>query len=316
MKRVRLTQARHGWATTRKDAPVFKGHPLRNNAAVESRYLLGLSALVAQMTAQVRREVIRLFQSEAAAVYFRKHGTHAGDAMDAAPTGGNIASQARILVRSLEDRFNALFGNRAPALAGQMVDGANAASTTALHGSLAKMTGGLSLKTSLMTPQLRTVYKAAVAENVSLIKTIAADYLKNVERSVMRSITTGRGLEDLVPALENYEGYTHRKAKNVALDQTRKTYNAINRDRMTGIGVRKFQWIHSGGGAEPRPLHVSYNGQIFSFDALPIIDEKTGERGIPGQAINCRCTMAPVFQFDDDAESGTLPANAPDAGGE
>jgi SPP1 gp7 family putative phage head morphogenesis protein len=184
-----------------------------------------------------------------------------------------------------------------------MVDGAQAASKTALHTSLKKMTGGLSLKTSLMTPQLNAVYKAQVAQNVGLIKTIAAEYLKNVEGAVMRSITTGRGLQDLVPALEQYEGYTHRKAKNVALDQTRKTYNAINKGRMTGIGVKRFMWIHSGGGAEPREDHIAMDGEVFSFDNPPVIDERTGERGIPGQAINCRCTMAPVFDFSDAQEN-------------
>jgi uncharacterized protein with gpF-like domain len=42
------------------------------------------------------------------------------------------------------------------------------------------------------------------------------------------------------------------------------------------------------------------DGKIFSFDDLPIIDRKTGERGIPGQAINCRCTMTPVYEFDSE----------------
>jgi SPP1 gp7 family putative phage head morphogenesis protein len=295
-KQVKLTAARHGWAAGRAQAPTFRGDPLRNNAGVESRYVVGLQALCAQMTAQVKREVLRLFQTEAAGAHF---------AQDAA----NIGSQARILVNSLDKRFNALFAKRAPQLAGQMVEGAAAASKTALHGSLKKMTGGLSLKTSLMTPHLTAVYKAQVAANVGLIKTIASEYLKKVEGAVMRSITTGRGLQDLVPALEEYEGYTHRKAKNVALDQTRKTYNAINRGRMTAIGVKRFQWIHSGGGAEPRELHVAMDGQIFSFDNPPVIDEKTGERGIPGQAINCRCTMAPVFDFSDTDNERAVNAN-------
>jgi SPP1 gp7 family putative phage head morphogenesis protein len=291
-KTVKLTGARHGWAAGRTTAPQFKGTPLRNNAGVESRYVIALQSLCAQMTAQVNREVLRLFKSDAAGSHF---------ATDAAGPGpnANIGSQARILVRSLEKRFNALFAKRAPLIAEQMAAGAEAASKTALHGSLQKMTGGLSLKTSLMTPQLKAVYRAQVAQNVGLIKTIASEYLHKVEGSVMRSITTGRGLQDLVPALEQYEGYTHRKAKNVALDQTRKTYNAINQGRMTAIGVKRFQWIHSGGGAEPRELHMAMDGQVFSFDNPPVIDEKTGERGIPGQAINCRCTMAPVFDFSD-----------------
>jgi uncharacterized protein with gpF-like domain len=36
---------------------------------------------------------------------------------------------------------------------------------------------------------------------------------------------------------------------------------------------------------------------VYSFDDLPVVDERTGETGIPGQAVNCRCTMSPVFDF-------------------
>lgn len=305
-----LTKSRASYAAQRSQAPQFKGTPLRNNAGVESRYVIALQSLCAQMTAQVAREVRRLFDSDAARVYFAQDSREDGlrgwlAGMDAAGPGpnANIGSQARILVRSLEKRFNALFAKRAPVIATQMADGVESASKSALHASLQKMTGGLSLKTSLMTPKLKAVYRAQVTQNVGLIRTIAAEYLKNVEGAVMRSITTGRGLQDLIPALQQYEGYTHRKAKNVALDQTRKTYNAINKGRMTAIGVKRFQWIHSGGGAEPRELHMAMDGQVFSFDNPPVIDEKTGERGIPGQAINCRCTMAPVFDFSDTEEN-------------
>lgn len=54
---------------------------------------------------------------------------------------------------------------------------------------------------------------------------------------------------------------------------------------MKSAGVKKFQWLHSAGGRDPRPLHINdypsgLNGGIFSFDDLPVIDEKTGERGI------------------------------------
>lgn len=290
-KTVRLTATRAAWAATRAQAPQFKGKPLRHSAAVESRYVEALQALAAQMTGQVKREVLRLFKGDAAAAHF---------AQDAAP---NIGTQARILVNDLSKRFNNLFAKKAGDLARGMVDGAAQASKTSLHGSLSRLTGGLSLKTSLMTPQLSAVYKASVHTNVSLIKTIASEYLGRVERSVMRSITTGNGLQDLIPELNEHEGYTHRKAKNVALDQTRKTYNAINKGRMTAIGVKRFQWIHSGGGAEPRPDHVAMDGKIFSFDNPPVIEPKTGERGIPGQAINCKCTMAPVFDFSDTSEN-------------
>lgn len=280
---MKLTAKRQAWASKRKEGATFRGDPLQHNAGVETRYASKLGALTAQMTAQVRREVVRLFQTDHAAAHFGQDAS--------------IASQSRILMVSLADRFNALFAKKAKPLAEEMVAGAAKAGTTALHASLQKLSGGMSLKTSVMGGPLDEIYKASVAANVSLIKTIAQKYLKDVEGAVMRSITSGNGLQDLIPSLEKYEGQTHRHAKFIALDQTRKTYNAINAGRMEKLGVKKFMWHHSGGGAHPREDHVEMDGEIYSFDNPPVIDQRTGERGIPGQAPNCRCTMSPVFDF-------------------
>lgn len=280
-----LTKKREAWAAGRSEAPTFKGQRLASPAAVSSRYVKSLTALTAQMTAQVDREIRRLFKTDAASAHFAQDAT--------------IASQSRILLNSLASKFNDLFAKKAKALSEQMVNGAAATSGTALHSSLEKLSGGLSLKTKIVDPNLTEIYKASVNENVSLIKSIPQQYLQRVEGAVMRSITTGNGLADLVPALEQYQGQTHRRARNIALDQTRKAYNAINRGRMEAIGIKKFQWHHSGGGAHPREDHVEMDGKIFSFDNLPVIDQRTGERGIPGQAPNCRCTMSPVFDFTE-----------------
>lgn len=200
----------------------------------------------------------------------------------------------------LTARFNDLFAKKAKPMAESMVTDADKAGAKALHASLMKLSGGMSLQTTLSNPNIANIAKAAVAENVSLIKSVATEYLQKVEGAVMRSITTGNGLQDLVPALEQYEGQTHRRAKNIALDQTRKAYNSINKGRMQGIGIKKFMWHHSGGGAHPREDHVEMDGEIYSFDDLPVIDQRTGERGIPGQAPNCKCVMSPVFDFGDD----------------
>jgi len=282
-KKLKLTKKRQAWAASREAAPSFKGDPLQHNAAVAVRYVEALSALTAQMTAQVKREVLRLFQTDAAAAHFGEDAT--------------IASQSRMLMTELGNRFDALFAKKAKPLAEDMVKGADKAGSKALHSSLQKLSGGMSLKTSVLDAPLQNIYKASVAENVGLIKSIASQYLGQVEGAVMRSITTGNGLQDLVPALEKYEGMTHRRAKNIALDQTRKVYNSINKGRMQALGVGKFMWHHSGGGAHPREDHVEMDGKVYSFDDLPVIDQNTGEQGIPGQAPNCRCTMSPVFDF-------------------
>jgi len=287
-----LTNKRKQWAASRATAPRFKGTPLRPPAGVATRYVIALQGLTAQMTAQVNREILRLFRSEAAASHF---------AQDAS----TIGSQARILVNQLEAKFLDLFDKRAKPLAETMVDGAAKASTTALHSSLQALSGGMSVKTSVMSASLENIYKASVAENVGLIRSIASQYLTQVEGAVMRSITTGNGLQDLIPALEQYEGQTHRRAKNIALDQTRKVYNSINKGRMQALGLKRYMWHHSGGGAHPREDHVEMDGNVYLFSDPPVIDQRTGERGIPGQAVNCRCTMSPVFDFSDEDPEAT-----------
>lgn len=278
-----VTKKRAAWADKRA-GHTFKGTRLNYNASSQDKYVRALQGLVKQMTAQTIREVRKLLEA---------HQLGAADhAMDANP-----ASAARILTNGLTAKFEALFGRKAKQLADRMVAAADKNSKTALHMSLKEMSGGLSLKTDLLNKQLKTVVTATVAENVALIKSIPRDFLFQVQGDILRGITTGQGLADIIPALEEYEGVTLRRARNIALDQSRKAYNNINKGRMQAVGVKKFEWVHSGGGQKPRELHIELDGQIFSFDDLPIIDEKTGERGIPGQAINCRCTMVPVIEF-------------------
>lgn len=283
-----LTKKRELWAEQRKKV-VFEGAPLNYNAALQEKYIKQIESLVIQMARQSNREIIRLFKTQEAEKQLSKIG-----AMDA-----NISSQARILTNALKLKFESLFGRKAKIIAEGMLESTNRISKTITHQSLKKVSGGLSIKTSGMNEQLKTIINASVVENVGLIKSIASQYLDDVQGSVMRSIVGGGGLETLIPELQKREGITLRRAKNIALDQTRKASSAMNRERLKAAGVSKYKWVHSGGGQHPRELHVAMSGNIYSYDDPPIIDEKTGERGNPGTAINCRCIAVPIIEFDE-----------------
>lgn len=289
-----LTKKRTKWAEARSTPQVFKGTRLNYNASTSDKYVQALASLVKQMTAQTIREVRKLYESQA---------------LDGAAMDANVASQARILTNKLTAKFDSLFGRKAKLLAERMVNATDKNSKANLHVSLKTLSGGLSLKTDVLNQPLKTVITASVAENVSLIKSIPAQFMKDVTGAVLRSISTGQGLSEVIPALEKYEGVTLRRARNIALDQTRKAYNTINKERMQAVGVKRFEWVHSGGGQKPRELHIQMSGNIYSFDDLPVIDENTGERGIPGQAVNCRCTMVPVVEFGEGEPDYTPPAD-------
>jgi SPP1 gp7 family putative phage head morphogenesis protein len=259
------------------------GSKLVVNAAVQQRYAKDLGALVAQMTSQVTREVLRVFKTPEAAAYFA--------------TDATLGSDARITMNALSNKFNALFARKAKGLATRMLSQTEKAATSGVYSSMQKLSGGMSLKTSIVTPDMVDTFKAIIMENVGLIKSIARNYLEQVQGAVSRSIASGNGLQDLIPAIEKYDDMTHRRAHNIALDQTRKAYNNVARDKMQALGVGQYIWNHSGGSNQPREDHIAMDGETFSFDDPPVIDEATGETGIPGQAPNCRCTMTPVFNF-------------------
>lgn len=283
-----LTKKKATWAGQFRPN-LLRGAPLNHNAMVAERYNKDLQSLVSQMTAQVEREIRKLFEGDAAQEYF---------AVDE-----SISSQARILTNKLTDTFNSLFARRSKMMASRAVKNSANASKSSLHFSLKELSGGLSIKTDFMTGDLSEVITASIAENVSLIKSISSDYLTEIQGAVMRSLQPGgNGLADLVPYFQDRKEITQRRARNIALDQTRKAYNSINTERLKSIGVKKFEWIHSGGGAHPRREHIKMDGNIYSFDDLPVIGIMYGNevRGIPGQLPNCRCTMRPVIEFDGD----------------
>lgn len=268
-----------------------KGKPLIVAGAIASQYNDTLQAAINRMIREVKREVEALYV------------TFAGDgeswAMDA-----SVASQARILSNAMRDKFAKLFASIAEPAAQKMTARAEKDSSVKLGINLREMSGLLTLKTNVFNDKLRDVLTASVAENVALIKRIPEKYLDNVQGAVMRSIQTGNGLADLQPQLDKYGVTVKNWAKNVSLDQTRKAYNSINASRMQALGVKQFEWVHSGGSNHPREYHRDVlDGKIFSFDDLPHLDgPNKGEKGIPGQAPYCRCTMRPIFRFDDDED--------------
>lgn len=272
-----------------KAKPV-KGTVLRPPVGVQARYAAKLRAAVAKMAKTVEREVTALFTSQTA---IESH----------VATDASIASQARILMNRLQSQFDKAFGKVALPWAEQFVAQTSRSSTVDLRNSF-EAAGQQAMISAqvLRAGPVADITKAAVAENVSLIKSIPYEFLDGIRAKVTSAITTGNGLADILPYLKQEVGVAERRAKNIALDQTRKTYNAINKGRMQNAGVDTYEWIHTGGSQKPRPDHEAMSGNIYRFDDPPVIDERTGERGIPGQAINCRCTMRPILDFSGGGE--------------
>ena len=284
MSKALLTKKKAAWAKQFKPRQL-QGKPLTVNAGVSQWYAAKLGKMAGAMIAEIEKEIQRVFTQTS---------------MDGASMDASLASQGRIVMAFLRRKFTGIMARKARLLVDQLVTRTDKASASALGESLKDLSGGLVLKTSTMPAALEESVKATIAENVRLIKSIGVEHLERVEGAVMRSIVNGKGLADLVPEIKEIGGLTMRRARFIAHDQTTKAYAAFNKHRMQAAGISKFKWLHSGASRVPREYHRDVlNGQVFAFDDLPVIDQQTKERGLPGSLIGCRCRMVPVIEFAD-----------------
>ncbi|HGO5420112.1 TPA: head morphogenesis protein [Klebsiella oxytoca] len=216
----------------------------------------------------------------------------------------SIVNAAAGLLRRLRRTWQGLFDEMTEDATKWMIERVTGSAGTAVKRSLEEIGEGVSLNLNMQSAAVKEVIRAGSYEAANLIKRVPGRYLDDIGDEVMRSISAGRGLADLQPALDSYGVKVRNWTRNVSLDQTRKVYNSVTREGFKSAGIRRWEWVHSGGSNDPREYHLmdapaGLNGGIFSFDDPPIIDKRTGERGFPGQLPYCRCTLRPVVDFED-----------------
>ena len=173
---------------------------------------------------------------------------------------------------------------------------------------------------SVISKGLDAIIIASVYENVTLIKSLCDKFFEQITGSVVRSVQNGINIKQLTEEIFRYGEMTKKRARLIALDQTRKTYMAISRQNLKDAGFNKVMWRHSGGG-EPRPYHIrkwdgvsgkedghpnGLNGFIFDLNNPPVIEHayvtKTSKgtyrgerRGLPAELPNCKCVMVAIL---------------------
>ncbi|MEE0061142.1 MAG: minor capsid protein, partial [Acutalibacteraceae bacterium] len=85
-------------------------------------------------------------------------------------------------------------------------------------------------------------------------------------------ILGGYRAEEMEKMLQEEEGVSKKKAKFLARQETKLLTAEYRKNRLKEYGVNRYRWRTILDGRE-RKLHRELNGQIFSWDSPPIIDE-------------------------------------------
>lgn len=285
-RRFTLSKKRGKWVRTYKPSVTLKGKPLNYPAVVEVKYARAVRVIVEDVMREAEKTIKSIFATPLAQEFYAEDVS--------------FASQANAKLKKMMDRLTRQAETRGRKAAVGMTTAINAESARAVASSLKELSGGVTLDPSKLGGAIPDLLHASIAENVSLITGMSDDYLRKITGAVNRSIMEGRGVADLIPYLRKQHGMTARRAKNVALDQTRKAYSSLNTVRMKQVGITHFEWLHSGGGQQPRKFHIDrypegLNGGIYELANPPVIDKKTGERGMPATLPFCKCRSIPVL---------------------
>ena len=306
-KKLKLSGQRTKWLQGR-DA-TLRGTPTRLNPQTINVLANEVVKMVDKMHLDISSQLEKLFSSTTAknsiqktekVASLEKAGMISGAAMDA-----SISSKAISLTDKLVSKWTKRFNSFGGMWTQRMISTSEKQSAKDLGKSMKKLSGGLTIDTSQISAKTRDKMLASADQASSLIKSIGPQYTTQIKEAVARSITdSSSSFEELQNSIQSmlddkYKSHKN-KAFNVAKDQTKKTYSNITASRMQEFGTGEYIWRHAGGSQKPRDYHRDVlNGQKFSLDNPPIIDKKTGERGKPGDAINCNCYMEPVISFDN-----------------
>ena len=161
---------------------------------------------------------------------------------------------------------------------------------------LASLGLGVTINPSRFTSD---TYQALLRENVSLIKNIPKNYCERIEADVQRAVLAGGDRTGLMRALRTGYGFSQKRARLIARDQTAKATQALAESTDRDLGFTEGIWVHVPGRKSSRPTHIAMNGKKFEL-GKGLYDKDAGGRGrgayvVPGRLVNCMCSYRPVI---------------------
>lgn len=104
-----------------------------------------------------------------------------------------------------------------------------------------------------------------------------------VTQAIEEGIRNGTPLPQVRSKLEEVFTMQEHHSQLVAYQETRRLFTQGTMDRFKDEGIEEFVWHHMDPQENPRPEHQAWDGQTFTIDTLPSLDE-----------YNCHCWVSPV----------------------
>ena len=161
-------------------------------------------------------------------------------------------------------------------------------------------------KIQLISPKIDDFMATEIAQNYTnnlqfwIKKWLPEDMIKM--RSVVGQMAVeGKSVNAIAQYIEKQFGVSQRKAKFLARNETAIATTSYLKSKYMAEGITHFRW-HTHLDGRERDWHKTLGtvgpdgkGNVYRLDDPPIINDKTGQKGLPGEDYNCRCTMSPII---------------------
>jgi SPP1 gp7 family putative phage head morphogenesis protein len=97
-------------------------------------------------------------------------------------------------------------------------------------------------------------------------------------------------------AIRNEYNVTRNRAKFLSRQETSLLVSKYREENYREAGIVYYRWSTSND-QRVRHDHRELNGNIFRFDEPPVVDQKSGRRGNPGEDFSCRCIAIPLLSY-------------------
>lgn len=155
-------------------------------------------------------------------------------------------------------------------------------------------------KIQIIEPKMTDIVAKDFAENYT--ETIKFDIKGKMPEEIikMREVVgqmaiDGESRITIQRYIENNFIKDQKRAKFIARNESSIAVTEYLKATYQENGSEEFKWI-ANLDERVRDEHRKLNGTIHRYDNPPIIDERTGTRGMPGEFYNCRCTFIPIFK--------------------
>lgn len=191
----------------------------------------------------------------------------------------------------LEERLTAVFGIMAMrSKAEQMATQVRRRAVLAFQDDLQKIIGD-QFAPVINYRNLEPFVQQTIRRNVSLIKSIPAQYHDDIERIIYSGIKTGKPVSAIQSQLNDALKTASGRTTTIAQDQVGSLKGSLTRKMHLDVGLDLFSWWGIlDDKIREKHLSIASNGpgeQYYRWDSPPL-------GIIPGEEPNCRCHAAPV----------------------